>query len=130
LVDHELDEIGKNDRAAPINMAAHIELTRIVLQENNRSSWQHIWREEISQRVCHVTKAEPGDDASPIVQKPVSTEPLEAISEIEVIEIIVDDPRPARKPKPLTAKSPFFFCHNDSASACHLGRVHLAHKGP
>jgi hypothetical protein len=46
-----LDCFNKNDRAALINMGAHLELTRRVLQETKSTSYRLIWSDEIVPRV-------------------------------------------------------------------------------
>jgi hypothetical protein len=58
LAENELDNFSRDDRAALIQMARHLDVARIVLQETQRTSYQWIWREEIEPRCRHVTKPE------------------------------------------------------------------------
>jgi hypothetical protein len=50
LGNEQLD-IGSNDRAALINMAAHLEIVREVLSQTERWSWRLIWLEEVQPRL-------------------------------------------------------------------------------
>lgn len=52
LGQNELDSFGHQDRAALINMAGDLQLTRRVLEETKRISWRHIWCEEME----HLTR--------------------------------------------------------------------------
>jgi hypothetical protein len=63
LIDNELDILGYQDRAALINMAGDLALARIVLSETKRTSWRHIWKEEMQLRFDHVVKPTGNDDA-------------------------------------------------------------------
>jgi hypothetical protein len=65
-VENELDIINRDDRAALVNMARNLDLTRIVLAETKRTSWLLIWREEILPRCRSVTTPE-GATVSPAV---------------------------------------------------------------
>jgi hypothetical protein len=71
LVDSKLDAdiMGRQTRAALINMAADLALARIVLQETKRNSWQLIWQEEMKPRLTSAGKT-----------TPQSTESIESIN--------------------------------------------------
>ena len=56
IADAELDFINHQDRAALISMADDLDLARIVLEETERTSWQHIWDQEMKARFTHVSK--------------------------------------------------------------------------
>lgn len=55
IVQNELDIINRMDRHALISMARHIEISRIVLQETQRTSWQMVWKQEIQPRISSMT---------------------------------------------------------------------------
>ena len=59
IVEAELEGINYSDRAALIKMATNLQLTRTVLEETQRSSWRHIWEQEIQPRLRHVAKMTP-----------------------------------------------------------------------
>ena len=48
-------EISKDDRAALLGMAKDLVVTRKVLEKTDRTSWQHIWKNDLQKRVRHVT---------------------------------------------------------------------------
>jgi hypothetical protein len=50
-IENEIDFFNQDDRNALINMGAHLELARIVLEETQRRSLQLIWREEMKPRL-------------------------------------------------------------------------------
>lgn len=56
LVDMELDDIGHQDRAALIAMAANLALARSILEDSQRSSWQLIWDHEMQMRFTNASK--------------------------------------------------------------------------
>jgi hypothetical protein len=56
VVDARLEDINHQDRAALIAMAADIDLARIILEETTRTSWQHIWNEEMKVRFTQASK--------------------------------------------------------------------------
>jgi hypothetical protein len=45
------DRLTRHDRQALLNMALHPDLTREVLEQTHRRSWQLIWREEMQPRL-------------------------------------------------------------------------------
>jgi hypothetical protein len=47
------------DRAALIGMATDFAVTREVLEKTDRSSWRHIWENELRKRFTHVGKPRP-----------------------------------------------------------------------
>ena len=49
-IENEIDFFNQDDRNALVNMGAHLELARIVLEEARRRSFQLIWREEMKPR--------------------------------------------------------------------------------
>jgi hypothetical protein len=51
LSHNDLDDLGKNDRAALIEIGRHPDLARTVLKETNRSSPQHIWSDLIQPKL-------------------------------------------------------------------------------
>ena len=67
--------IGHQDRAALINMSANLALSRIILQETERSSWQLIWNEELKGRFTSASKPDTGDDLSKGALIPDAEEP-------------------------------------------------------
>jgi hypothetical protein len=50
-IENEIDFFNQDDRNALVNMGAHLELARIVLEETQRRSFQLIWREEMKPRL-------------------------------------------------------------------------------
>ena len=50
-IENEIDFFNQDDRNALVNMGAHLELARIVLEETQRRSFQLIWREEMKTRL-------------------------------------------------------------------------------
>src|SRR5947209_842792 len=46
-IENEIDFYNHNDRNALVNIGAHLELARIVLQETQSRSLQYIWYEEL-----------------------------------------------------------------------------------
>jgi hypothetical protein len=50
-IENEIDFFNQDDRNALINMGAHLELARIVLEETQRRCFQLIWREEMKPRL-------------------------------------------------------------------------------
>ena len=53
--------INHQDRAALINMAENLDLARENLRNTKRSSWQHIWNEEMVYRFTQVSKTIQGE---------------------------------------------------------------------
>src|SRR5271157_3050056 len=51
LAENEIDGLGKDDRAALINMGQHLELTRIALEETDSRSPRLIWRDLIEPKL-------------------------------------------------------------------------------
>ena len=50
-IENEIDFFNQDDRNALVNMGAHLELARIVLEETQRRCFQLIWREEMKPRL-------------------------------------------------------------------------------
>jgi hypothetical protein len=48
------NRITRHQRAALLNMAEHLDLTREVLEQTHRLSWRHIWEEEVQPQLPHV----------------------------------------------------------------------------
>jgi hypothetical protein len=57
------DRISRHNRSALLNMAEHPDLTREVLNQTERRSYQYIWKEEIQPRLPYVRQ--PADSESP-----------------------------------------------------------------
>lgn len=64
----DFDGLGHQTRAALINMASNLPLARVKLEETERSSWQHIWAEEMKDAFTHASKGVVG--RSQIVETP------------------------------------------------------------
>jgi hypothetical protein len=79
LVEGEHDHVNKDDRAALIKMGRDPRMMRIVLEETDRRSYQHIWNEH-KNRFLHVKKPTPEKSLppKPEVSAPV-TRPVEKI---------------------------------------------------
>ncbi len=77
LVDQELDVIGKDDRAALLNIGAHRDLAQHALEESGLVSYQRIWREYLQPRLLNPTKA---DDLKPESAKPAITAPAAVVN--------------------------------------------------
>jgi hypothetical protein len=79
LVDNELDDLGKNDRAALINMAADLVLMRRILEETSSRSWEIIWNENRfhypNARIMEPNSPEPTIPAPSASEKPKTPEP-------------------------------------------------------
>jgi AraC-like DNA-binding protein len=56
------DRPSPHDRAALIAMTADISLAREILEDSERWSWQHIWKEEMLVRFDHVSKTDQTKD--------------------------------------------------------------------
>lgn len=75
LAGNSLDDLGKDDRAALINIGEHAEISRAILAETGRNSPQWIWREEVQPRVRHVTNTPlPADQRSEPAETAANTE--------------------------------------------------------
>ena len=59
LVENDLDDLSKNDRAALLKIAQYPDLFRDAVASGGRSSLERIWREEMQPRVPQVRKADP-----------------------------------------------------------------------
>jgi hypothetical protein len=66
------ERITRHDRSALLNMAEHLDLTRNVLEETTRRSWQLIWREEMQPRLP--SGRQPPEAKGP-AEAPEGTEP-------------------------------------------------------
>jgi hypothetical protein len=69
------DRITRHDRAALLNMALHLQLTREVLQQTNRRSWRYIWEEEVQPRLPYV--GQPADATSSATPAPTLEQPAD-----------------------------------------------------
>jgi hypothetical protein len=58
------DRISRDDRSALLNMGLHPDVTREVLEQTSRHSWQLIWREEVQSRLRNATQPGSGDPAN------------------------------------------------------------------
>jgi hypothetical protein len=58
------DKIPRDDRSALLNMGLYPEVTRQVLEQTSRHSWQLIWREEVQSRLRSGTQPGSGDPAN------------------------------------------------------------------
>jgi hypothetical protein len=57
------DRISSQDRAALLNMALNLDLTREILKQTIRRSWRLIWEEEIQPRLP--SAGQPANDGQP-----------------------------------------------------------------
>lgn len=80
LIDEELDYIGPQDRAALISMAGNLPLAKTILQETQRSSWQHIWSEEMQPRLSHVSKMEIPPTPCKVIPITAPVEPKQTVA--------------------------------------------------
>lgn len=66
LAENELDDLGRNDRAALLRMAAHRTLAEQVLRESDRNSYHWIWLTEMQSRIHHAMKPDSTETSSAI----------------------------------------------------------------
>ena len=101
LVDNELDDISKDDRAALLGMAGNIDLARAVLLETTRLSWRMIWIEEMADRFRSAAKPEPPPAFPETCAEPTPTPPEQQPSDSDSAESDQDiadhPPKPAAK---------------------------------
>src|SRR5262249_22286397 len=74
------DRITRHDRTALLNMAKHPALTRKVLGETTRRSWQLIWRDEIQPQLPNARQPADGEkpeEAPDVEQPPKGEQPEE-----------------------------------------------------
>lgn len=88
LAENELDDLGKNDRAALIKIGEHIGIARPILQECAGMAWRKLWEEEIGPRVGVTIFPKVGNDAPEAPPEPenapqVITTPIEPVSAIQ-----------------------------------------------
>ena len=56
LVENEMDDLGKNDRAALIGMGQHLELSRRTLEDTERSSPRYVWEDVIKPKLLSLSR--------------------------------------------------------------------------
>jgi hypothetical protein len=66
LAENDCDDLSKNTRAALINIAEHLELSREVLQITDRRSVELIWDKEIKPKIAATSSERSEDDVIPI----------------------------------------------------------------
>jgi hypothetical protein len=70
------NRISRDDRSALLNMALHLDVTREVLEQTHRRSWQLIWREEVQSRLRRATQPADGNGPEdPGTEAPDNKEP-------------------------------------------------------
>ena len=112
IVDAGLEDINHQDRSALISMADDLVTARLVLSETKRSSWRHIWEQEMKERFTQVGKTTPNQELIPETTAgvPPEAETVEVPDHDDAVALFHGDTPndvPA-KPKPMRPRKDSF----------------------